>query len=193
VRRGWLWAGVAAPAVKLTGVVVGARGTPGYSHVRQSISELGARGAPRARLARACTAGNGVLQLVFASALWRGGRRLQAAPFAGIGIAALGGARYPMSSESERDERLHNRYGFAGGALLMAVPLSGVVDRDATRGYRAASLVLAGSSLVTGAAAFAGIDGPRKGLWQRAFQGSSHLWQVLTVLLLSGGPPARRG
>jgi hypothetical protein len=180
-------AGAAAPAVKVAGVVLAARRHPGYSHIGQSMSELGAVGAPGARVARCGTATNGLLQLCFAYGLFTRRRFAESATFAGIGVAALGGAWFPLAGPTGQDHppsRWHNLFGIAGGALLMLAPLLGVVDQGAPGRYRWTSAVLASASLTSGAAAFSGMEGSRRGLWQRLFQTSSHTWQILTVVRL---------
>jgi hypothetical protein len=90
---------------------------------------------------------------------------------------------------------MHYVFGIGGGALLMVAPLFGAVDRGGPRSYRWASAALAVASLASGTAALSGIKGSRKGVWQRAFQASSHTWQIATVahLLTTGAPtPAGR-
>jgi len=189
VRRAALVLGVIAPFVKATGIIAASRAHPGYSHASQAISELSARGAPSATIHRGTTAASGLLQLGFAYGLVCRRQRLLACTFATIGIAALGGAAFrcspgcppPGADGSTSSDSLHNLFGFAGGAALLAAPAAGLGLRDAGDVYRRATMVLAAATVVTGTAALGGLTGSRKGLWQRAFQVFSHSWQVIAA------------
>jgi hypothetical protein len=172
--------------------VAGGALEPGYSHAGRAISELSAHGARSAALHRSTTVASGVLQGVFACGLARRRMPAAAAAYGTVAIAALGGAAFrcsprcppPGSPGATRDDALHNLFGFAGGAALIAAPLLGVRQRRFGDGYRTFSGLLAAATLTTGGAALAGLGGSRRGLWQRTFQTFSHTWQVGTVLAL---------
>ena len=191
-----LCAGFAAPIVKGAGIVVAGRLDPAYSHTAQAISELSARGAPGAALHRASTIATGILQVSFAYGLWRTRERALACVYATIGVAAFGGAAFPCSpgcpppgsENATRSDKLHNAFGFPGGAALIAAPVIGASLANTSRAYRRSTIVLATATGLSGSAALFGLTGARKGAWQRAFQTFSHTWQIIAT-----GTLLRRG
>jgi hypothetical membrane protein len=80
--------GAAAPLVYTVGALAAGAGSPGYSHVKQFVSELGATDAPTALLMNATFLLFGVLMTVFALGLHRG---IQAGPGDWLGIALIVG------------------------------------------------------------------------------------------------------
>lgn len=76
-----VWSGVAGPAIRLSLIVLLGYLTPGYSQLRDAISELGARGAPYAGLMNFVGISLvGLLLVLFSPALYRAYRgRLAAA------------------------------------------------------------------------------------------------------------------
>jgi hypothetical protein len=169
-ERWFLGAGVTAPVVKATGIIVAGTVEPGYSHTSQAISELSAEGSPSAGLHRSTTVASGLLQGVFACGL---ARRAPAAAvtFATVAVAALGGAAFrcspgcpPLgSSAATRSDTLHNTFGFAGGAALILAPGLGVRQRRLGNAYRTSSVILAAGALATGGVALGGLSGRRRG------------------------------
>jgi len=203
VRRALLVAGIVAPLVKVSGVIVASRAHPGYSHTTQAISELSARDAPGASIHRATTVANGLLQLGFAYGLLRRRQHVLACTFTTVGIAAIGAAAFPCSpgcpppgsAGATRSDAVHNLFGFAGAAALIAAPTFGLVLPDTGHTYQRVTMALAPATILTGAAALGGLSGSRKGLWQRAFQLSSHTWQLMAashLLTSKTEPPSPR-
>jgi hypothetical protein len=199
VARAALAAGIVAPLVKISGIIAASRAHPGYSHTAQAISELSARDAPGALIHRATTVANGLLQLGFAYGLLRRRHYVLTCTFTTVGIAAVGAAAFPCSpgcpppgsGNATRSDSLHNLFGFAGAAALIAAPTFGLGLPTTGHRYRPTTAALAATTIFTGAAALGGLSGSHKGLWQRAFQLSSHTWQVTAAshLLISQTPP----
>lgn len=174
MTRALLKAGIAAPILYFTTLVVASLTWPGYSHVTQYASELGSAAAPHPRVFNAGIVAAGVAGLLggigVARALMATGRRWSGG-LAGLALSAWGvgmifGGVFPMP-----DPR-HNGYGLAlAGALLpalLAVALRGRAERGLTLFllvWLAASAVLLAimfgvGSLVTRA---------NVGLWQRGY------------------------
>ncbi|MEP7228049.1 MAG: DUF998 domain-containing protein [Gemmatimonadales bacterium] len=78
--------GVAAPLVYTIGALAAGAGSPGYSHMKQFVSELGSTGAPTALLMNATFLIFGLLMAVFALGLHRD---IQAGPGDWLGIALI--------------------------------------------------------------------------------------------------------
>ena len=78
--------GAVAPIVYTVGALAAGAGFPGYSHMKQFVSELGATGAPTAFLMNAAFLLFGVLMAAFALGLHRS---IQAGPGDWLGIALI--------------------------------------------------------------------------------------------------------
>lgn len=78
--------GAVAPIAYTGGAVAAGAGFPGYSHMKQFVSELGATGAPTAFLMNAAFLLFGILTAVFALGLHR---RIQSEPGDWLGIALI--------------------------------------------------------------------------------------------------------
>ena len=78
--------GAVAPIVYIVGALAAGAGYPGYSHMKQFVSELGATGAPTALLMNAAFLLFGVLTVVFALGLHQD---IQAGPGDWLGIALI--------------------------------------------------------------------------------------------------------
>lgn len=87
------WAGVIIPVWLFVGVIIASSFYPGYDHVRQALSELGAVGSPVHRLSPAINNFPvGFLCLVFAFGLWQSvsGRKLTQVTAVFVVIHGLG-------------------------------------------------------------------------------------------------------
>ncbi len=174
-------------------LAIGAAGafTPGYSHLAQYISELGARGAPLEGLVRyAVFLPAGVLVLGFCVSAWVALPRSRAATFGLIGLAIfaagyLAAAAFPCDpgcrpATPSLAQVIHNAVGLLGYLLAPAFLLSFAV---AARAWpQAGHLVVAG--YVAGAAALLGFvtmspTSPMVGLSQRLLEGAVLVWVAL--------------
>ena len=158
-----------------------ARRRPGYSHLRDTISELGEHGAPDARaVAWTCFAPAGLAVGAFAAAL------AQALPpddavlrglalFAGLGVGYIGAAIFPCDRGAPFGGTLRNHLhnlcgaiGYLGGAAGM-LTLGEAFEDHAVFGD------IAGLTRVLGMGVFFGIlplsfPSPVRGLVQRAME-----------------------
>ena len=176
--------------------VLGAAGTPGYSHTSQYISELGAFGAPQAQLVNwAGFLPAGILMTLFAWFAWRA---LPASPAATLGLAGLAlfslgyvaAAFFPcepgcVPAEPSLSQTLHNLLGLAG---YITAPPTLFALGWAARSWRGASY-LATLGFVGGGLALAGLlglspDFAYVGLSQRLLEGSVLAWVVVCALYL---------
>lgn len=194
-----LAAGAVAPVVR--GIFVGIEGErfPGYSHVSQVISELGAIDAPTARVHRASTVLSAGLQLMFARALCATGRR-RLAVVAGLGgVGLLGGSMFsphsglplPGDARFSATDALHGFFGILSGAGLAVEPLVGVSKGRLGRAHRMFSVAFAVPTLLSAGLSLVGAGRSVKGLLQRCFVVIVAGWQVPTALLLIRGGSAR--
>ncbi|MDX6265389.1 MAG: hypothetical protein QOD70_129 [Frankiales bacterium] len=162
-------AGIAAPICFVTGWAVSGARTPGYSPVRQHISELARIGAPTRPLMTAAMVGFGVLAPVWAGSLPRRvGTSVGAA-----GLATLGVAAAPLGASF--GDGAHAAAAGVAYAAMAATPLLGA-HLGATRSSRVAGLASAALLLASLA------DSPVTGLLQRAGLGVVDVWFVATGL-----------
>jgi hypothetical protein len=190
-------AGVVSPVLFFGVAIAVAAATPGYSHLVNFLSELGASGAPHADwmnyagivptgLLVAATAlplyrglGPGALAVVGAAFLLAGGLGLTGA---GIFHCDVG---CPISGGSLSND-LHlelARFGLLCGSLAPLAFGLGGRRRDAHRSWSTASLLLA---LVLYALAFAPVDTAYPGARQRAFLGVFFAWLAVSCLRVRG-------
>lgn len=189
--------GLAAAALALLVPLLGARGEPGYSHVAQYISELGAADAAHPGLvAAAGFAPLGVLVLAFlacASTVLPRSRRTRAGLLllAAVGVAYLVSAIFPCDAgcpaSGSWSQAIHNLFGlleYAGaiaGLLLLGAALgrSPHQRRLALAGFVAAALVAAGflAMLLPGL-------GAARGLAQRVAEAAIFAWIAYASLCL---------
>lgn len=186
--------------VGLTAVLAGAA-VPGYSHVSQFISELGARDAPyewRVRLLGFLPAG--VLLLAFCWLAHRALPRSRATTFglAGVAIFAAGyfvAAVFPCDfgcrpEHPSTSQILHNAGGLPG--YLLAPAFLFALARAARNWPAARSLVVVG--YVGSAMALIGLatlspSSPAAGLSQRMIEGAVLGWAVVCGLYLAKRAP----
>lgn len=193
--------GLAAAVLALLVPVVGAGGEPGYSHVEQYISELGAVGAANATWVSAAgfaPIGGLVLAfLVFASGAFPRSRRTTAGVFClgAVGGGYLVSAVFPCDagcpSSGSFSQSIHNVFGlleYAGalaGLLLLAAAFrrSPAWRRLATPSVLAAGFVAVGffAMLVPEFESF-------RGLSQRIAEGAIFSWIAGTSVFLLRAP-----
>lgn len=172
-------------------VVIAAAVTPGYSHVSQYISELGARGAPHEWSVR--VAGFlpvGILLLSFCFFAHSALPRSRAATLGLVGLAlfAVGylvAAAFPCDlgcrpSEPSTSQLIHNAAGLIG--YLLAPAFLFALAREARSWPGAASLVVVG--YVAAGLALLGVltlspSSPTVGLSQRLLEVSVLVWSAL--------------
>jgi hypothetical protein len=190
-------AGMAAGAV--APLVRGIERFPGYSHVSQVISELGAIDAPTADVHRATTVLSAGFQLMFAAALCVTGRRRLALAAGLGGVGLLGGSVFsphaglplPSDAHFSATDALHGFFGILSGAGLAAEPLVGVSEGRLGRAHRMFSVAFAVPTLLSAGLSLVGAGRSVKGLLQRCFLVIVAGWQVPTALLLiRGASPA---
>lgn len=176
--------------------VLGAVGTPGYSHAAQFISELGAHGAPQAQLVNwAGFLPTGILLTLFAWFAWRALPASLAATLglSGLSLFSLGyvaAAFFPcepgcLPAEPSLSQTLHNLLGLAG---YLTAPPTLLALGWAARSWPGARY-LATLGFIGGGGALAGLlglspDFAYVGLSQRLLEGSVLAWVVGCALYL---------
>ncbi len=198
VRTLAFWSAIIGAGLLVLMTVAGAAAWPGYSHVSQYISELGATGAPHGRLV---SLGGflpiGVLLTTFAvlAALIPPRGVLKTVGCIGLFLFALGylgAAVFPCDfgcrpETPSGSQMLHMAFGLAGYILA---PLTLAVLAIASRKWPGAKglfplgLVCA---VVAGIAFFSMAD-PFAGLFQRVLEGSVLLWIVAFAFTLRRAP-----
>lgn len=193
--------GLAAAAWALAVPLLGARAAPGYSHVAQTISELGAQGAAHGALVSA--AGFAPIGVLVAAFLVLAAGALPASARARAGLVCLGGvaAGYLGAAlfrcdagcpgEGSLSQQLHNLFGLLeyGGAIAGLALLGGAL-RAVPAGRPLATL-----SFVTAAGVAAGLLAmlvpglaPVRGLAQRVAEAAIFGWIAIVSLRLLRGP-----
>lgn len=189
--------GIAGPVVWWLLVAVNGAITPGYSHVGDFISALGAVGAPYATLQRLnfLLFGAAILALTAGIHAWLGdGRRPRPATVlvgvfgAGVALAAV----FPMDlvTPGSLTDTLHTRVSMVAflaaitGVSLLTRRLAGD-DRWPTSPHEAAVTAAVVSGTFVLAVATVIVASPVLGLTQRLFLGVLSLWVVGQSLRLS--------
>lgn len=189
VRFTWVFA-VGGLVSLLLLILLGSAGVPGYSHVSQFISELGARGAPHEWFVRyAGFLPAGIFVSLFAVAAFTALPRSVPATlgFLGIGVYALGyvaaaffpcdpGCRPPDPSISQI---IHNLVGLAG--YVIAPTFLALLAWSARRwpgGRRLALLASLAAGLALAGLLSLSPDSPYAGLSQRLIEASVLGWIV---------------
>jgi hypothetical membrane protein len=181
--------------------VLGGANFPNYSHASQFISELGAEGAPNARLINlAGFLPAGLLITAFAFLARRSLPRSGATTFGMIGLVffALGylvAVVFPCEpgchpAEPTLSQAVHNLFGLAG--YLVAPPSLFVLAWQARRWPKAAHLSLLGfigSGLALLGLLFLSPEFKYVGIAQRVLEGSVLAWIMACALYL--GPSQR--
>jgi hypothetical membrane protein len=172
--------GIAAPLVFVAAVIAASVNHPGYDHLKNFISELGATGAPAAGVMNfAGFLPYGLLTVGFALALHRG-MRADAGGWLGPSILALYGLAYIAVAVSPCDPgcqaatpSLHHRLHFLLGDLIFLTAVLGpftlyprMVKDPAWRSLATATLILPGLAWLILEASGVGISGAlRQRLW----------------------------
>ena len=187
------WALVAVPLLYYLALFGGALAYPGYSHVTQYASELGAAGAPYPGLFNNSIIAAGLAAILGGYALLAGlprigGIRLWAAlaaiTLALWGVAMVIGGMFPMP-----DER-HGAYGLALAGqltpLFTLLAIRGVGDAGAFKLFLAVIFLVSTALLAIMMGVGELVTLRNVGLWQRAYSGSSIAWLAVLGLWLHG-------
>lgn len=195
-RRAWLeegarplaLAGLASPAVLAIATIAIAAGRPDYSHVRDTISELGAVGRPGAVLMRfAGIVPAGALTAIAAAPLYRSlgpGRFSLAASItlALAGLAFIGTALFPWTGAvndlSSTSSKLHLAFALIGFLMLALSPLLSGLQLRRVAESKGWYLFSVACGTLTFIFAFLLAWPPFLGAAQRAALASFYLWLV---------------
>lgn len=188
--------GVLGPACFVGGWITAGSLTPGYSPVRQAISQLARSGVPHRVLMTSAFIGFGLAMPIFAKPLEEavgGGWPLRASVSL-AGIATLGVAAFPLTaSGGHTRDRLHEICAIAGYVGMAVSPIAAGLAL-----YKSRRLVPAAVSIATGAlsAALLSATGltPDTGLLQRSGLGIVDLWFMVMgvgILIQESKQPAR--
>ena len=200
IRTLAFWTAIIGASLLAIMTVAGGAAWPGYSHVTQYISKLGATGAPNGRLV---SLGGflpiGVLLMTFAvlGALIPPRGVLRTLGFIGIFLFALGyfgaaffpcdfGCRPQTPSPSQV---MHRAFGLAGYVLA---PLALTALAIASRKWPGQGWLfpLGLVCAVVAGVAFVGMVDPLAGLFQRVLEASVMLWIVAFAVSLRRKPDA---
>lgn len=180
-------AGVAGPVAFVGGWLTAAAIRPGYSSVREQISQLARLGAPHRALMTAAFIGFGVTVPLFAPVLddSLGARRALTCSLSLAGIATLGVAAVPLSRSGGGTEDIaHGALATAGYIGMALSPMVGAVAFFRRRQVTAG--VLSGTAGVVSAASLAAtpfVSG-QVGLLQRLGLGVVDAWLVIMAILI---------
>jgi Protein of unknown function (DUF998) len=179
--------------------IVGGANFPNYSHTSQFISELGAEGAPNARVINlAGFLPAGLLIIAFAFFAWRSLPRSGATTFGMVGLAlfALGylvAALFPCegdcrSAEPTLSQAIHNLFGLAG---YLSAPLSlfalGWQAQRWPEAMHLSVLGFVGAGLALLGLLFLSPEFKYVGIAQRVLEGSVLVWIMACALYLTPG------
>lgn len=198
IRTLAFWSALLGAGLLVTMIVIGGAAWPGYSHLSQYISELGATGAPHGRLV---SLGGflpiGVLLMAFAvlAALIPPRGVLKTLGCLGLFLFALGylgAAFFPCDfgcrpATPSPSQMLHMAFGLVG---YLFAPLTLAALAIASRKWPGAKALLPLGlvcAAVAGVAFFAMVD-PLAGLFQRVLEGSVLLWIVAFAITLRRAP-----
>lgn len=200
IRTIAFWAAILGYALLVVMVVAGGAAWPGYSHIGQFISELGATGAPHARLVNfGAFLPIGLLISLFAvlAMLIPPRGLLRMLGFLGIVVFATGytGAAFfpcdfgcdPVKPDPSSSQRLHFLFGAAG--YLLAAPTL-VVLAIASRRWPGGRLLFPLGIVCAGVAGLAlfAMTPPVEGLFQRLLEGAVALWILACAFTLRRAP-----
>ncbi len=189
ISEGRLFAlsGVIAP-ILFTGVVIILGFLhPGYSHVSQVMSDLGAVGAPYATIMNANIFVSGLLFIAFAYGLHKGIGDGKGSKIGPILVAVSGGFRLGVAI-IPLPNRLHLQLALAAYITITIAPLiiSRRLKQDSRwQGYRLYSLATGVTSVILLFVFLGGAGGPWYGALQRIFFAPSLIWiEVMAIRLL---------
>jgi hypothetical membrane protein len=197
MKRIAIWCGVLGVALLAAGVLIAAAVTPGYDHLRQFMSELGATGAPTGPwISLGVFVPSSLLLLVF----WLYcARRLSPGPVAAIGFifmalfatAMVGGGVFPCESgcpvdDSSPSQVMHSLFGalaYLAGVIGLFVSAIGMRRAPGGPAMMALGLVCA----VAAAVLITGIHPEFEfhGAFQRGAEGAIAIWTLACAWTLS--------
>jgi len=170
---------------------------PGYSHVRQFISELGEDGRPYATWFNAWCIVYGVLFAGFALGVGRGlGSRLVMAVLLATAVVSVAGGVFSCDPECAGitfKAKVHLLLGYVGTPLMiLAPPLAGAAMRShpTWRGYGEFSVAAGFLLLMASGWLLAGYDAGREQWWcpvglaQRVLLGIQYVWMLAVATRL---------
>jgi hypothetical membrane protein len=188
VRYGAI-AGLASPIIFITLVVVMGSLYPGYSHLKNFISDLGALDAPRPYVQRLNFFQFGIGISVLALALYNGMERASRIGLAsqltiGLGIFLSGVFPGETSDPESHESLLHNLMGVPAFLLIILVPfITGWTFRKRDEWRDLARYSIAMTPLLVALFILMGYADSRPrgtpGLFQRLFMGTWILWMIL--------------
>lgn len=174
--------------------------TPGYNHMTQYISELGAPGAPMAKVFNYGLMAAGGAMILGALGLVLGLRKLGGGilmPLLAAAAVALFGASFVIGGMHPMPDPLHNAYnlGMAGVAAPLFAFLA-MGDRSELSGGKTLAVICFLASAVLMAIMFnlGGFNLVHKadvGLWQRGLAAAMTLWMLPTFLAIPGALAAK--
>lgn len=192
ISRAAALAGVLAPIVTLVGVVAASRGVDGYSHVRDHMSELGARSAPRAEVFETSHWVTAALMLVFLAGVrrrvpwdWKASVLFGVATVATVGIGVVrcsAGCPGPTADAATRDDLVHTAITVVDllAVVLLPFAVAHIGLGPGWRRLRRVSWITGGLLLLLGSlVVVTSIVDARRGLAQRAFFVVAWLWLIL--------------
>lgn len=183
-----------AIAVAVIPVILFARRRPAYSHVRQTISELGESGAPDAKkVAIFAFAPAGHAIWLFVAALAFAELRLAEGPglwlFALLGLGYVGAAMFPCDPGAPVwgtwRNNVHNLVAGAGylGALAGMIELGRVME-DIPALQSIAALSQGGGQAALFGVFLLSFPSPLRGLVQRLVEAVFYGWMLLVAIML---------
>ena len=194
-RRFLALCGLAGPIVYVTVVAVLGHLYPGYSHLSQTMSELGAADAPHALVMNiAGIALLGVMIMAFAAALHQGSSQRGRTTFGTVLIAASGAslvmtAVFPCDTGGEITlaGQLHGVFAAVGSVcMVVGMLITALILYEDSRWRSYAVLSVAIALLASALAVFYGLDIIEgwKGALQRISMGVALLWVVVVAVRL---------
>ena len=186
--------GIAAPAAFIGGWVAAGAATPGYSPLRQAISQLAREGAPTRVLMTGAFVAFGMLTPLYARALGDGlASTALRVSVTTAGLTTLGVAAFPLSRvEGGAQDVLHAVWAGAGyvamavSPLLAAGPLARLGYGRAAAASRVVGALSAGSLAAT-------LAGGATGGFQRLGLTVVDLWFATVAAALLRAPECRLG
>ena len=176
--------GLLAPTAFVGAWLVAGNRTPGYSPVRDHISDLARTDAAQRHLMTAGFIAFGLLLPVFAVVLSRALHRPPVLLSVGVaGFSTLGVAAFPVDSHGT----LHAASAFAGYVATATSPL--LAARVLAGPGRVASYAV---GVLSAIALTISLVGPHSGLWQRTGLTVVDLWYAVLAVALLGGWRATR-
>ena len=203
MRRAVYLLGVVAPVYFALGVFILGASSPGYSHIYQTISELGERGSPTAREAALLFISTGIMVTVFGYGLHSALRRPSRRVWCGVLVMLyglldfIGSGLFPVGSGGRADtpaSAVHVYATVVGELVALAMPAWFTRDTEGQpqwEGHRGlsrntfyAGILLSGFLLYCIAGHTPGVADTPMGLAQRLLVGLFLGWITATALRL---------